>query len=276
MLAPDTFHLLFQSTDAMPISIMSQIGLIMLMFQIGLQFDFSHLRARENRYAVSLVSVVGILAPFGLGFGFGQLSAPSLAPGIPTLYYSLFMATAFSITAVPVLGRIMMEFDLTRTRIGAITISAAAVNDVAGWTLLVFISAGVAARFSLNGMLRQIASLLFYFIGCLCVGRPVLRAIVRRFDFSAQRLSQDLMAVILVCVFMSAMLTSRLGIFALFGAFMAGVLLHDERTLVEAWRDKVADLVTVMFVPIFFTYTGLRTNIGGLDTPELLLWCGGR
>src|SRR5947199_10551074 len=83
------------------------------------------------------------------------------------------------------------------------------------------------------------------------------------------------MAVILVCVFMSAMLTSRLGIFALFGAFMAGVLLHDQRTLVEAWRNKVADLVTVMFVPIFFTYTGLRTNIGGLDTPELWRWCGG-
>src|SRR5207253_8180282 len=74
MLAPETFHLVFHSTDAMPISILSQIGLIMLMFQIGLQFDFSHLRARENRYAVSLISAVGILAPFGLGFAFGQMS----------------------------------------------------------------------------------------------------------------------------------------------------------------------------------------------------------
>ena len=275
MLAPETFRLIFRSTDALPISILSQLGLIMLMFQIGLEFDFSHLKASENRYAAGLVSTVGILAPFGLGLGFGWVSAPYLAPGVRTLNYALFMATAFSITAVPILGRIMMEFDLTRTRLGAITISAAAVNDVAGWTLLAFISAGVAAHFSLNGMLRQIASLLFYFIGCLCVGRPVLRAIVRRFDFSAQRLSQDLMAVILVCVFISAMLTSWLGIFALFGAFMAGVLLHDQRTLVEAWRNKVADLVTVMFVPIFFTYTGLRTNIGGLDTPELWLWCGG-
>ena len=275
MLAPETFRLIFRSTDALPISILSQLGLIMLMFQIGLEFDFSHLRARENRLAAGLVSAVGILAPFSLGIGFGYVSGPYLAPGVPTLNYALFMATAFSITAVPILGRIMMEFDLTRTRLGAITISAAAVNDVAGWTLLAFISAGVAAHFSLNGMLRQIASLLFYFIGCLCVGRPVLRAIVRRFDFSAQGLSQDLMAVILVCVFMSAMLTSRLGIFALFGAFMMGVLLHDQRTLVEAWKHKVADLVTVMFLPIFFTYTGLRTNIGGLDTPELWLWCGG-
>jgi Kef-type K+ transport system membrane component KefB len=274
MLAPETFHLVFQSTDAMPISIMSQIGLIMLMFQIGLQFDFSHLRARENRYAVSLVSVVGILAPFGLGFGFGQLSAPSLAPGIPTLYYSLFMATAFSITAVPVLGRIMMEYDLTRTRIGAIAISAAAVNDVAGWTLLAFSSAAVSAHFSLNGMLTQVAWLLFYVIVCWFVVREVLQLIVRRFDFSAQSLPQDLMAIILVIVFTSAMLTSKLGIFAIFGGFMMGVLLHDQRELVEAWKNKVADLVTVFFLPIFFTYTGLRTDISGLDTLELWLWCG--
>jgi K+:H+ antiporter len=274
MLAPETFHLVFQSTDAMPISIMSQIGLIMLMFQIGLQFDFSHLRARENRYAVSLVSVIGILAPFGLGFGFGQLSAPSLAPGIPTLYYSLFMATAFSITAVPVLGRIMMEYDLTRTRIGAIAISAAAVNDVAGWTLLAFSSAAVSAHFSLNGMLTQVAWLLFYVIVCWFVVREVLQLIVRRFDFSAQSLPQDLMAIILVIVFTSAMLTSKLGIFAIFGGFMMGVLLHDQRELVEAWKNKVADLVTVFFLPIFFTYTGLRTDISGLDTLELWLWCG--
>jgi len=274
MLAPETFHLVFQSTDAMPISIMSQIGLIMLMFQIGLQSDFSHLRARENRYAVSLVSVVGILAPFGLGFGFGQLSAPSLAPGIPTLYYSLFMATAFSITAVPVLGRIMMEYDLTRTRIGAIAISAAAVNDGAGWTLLAVSSAAVSAHFSLNGMLTQVAWLLFYVIVCWYVVREVLQFIVRRFDFSAQSLPQDLMAIILVIVFASAMLTSKLGIFAIFGGFMMGVLLHDQHELVEAWKNKVADLVTVFFLPIFFTYTGLRTDISGLDTLELWLWCG--
>src|SRR5919198_231217 len=274
MPAPETFHRIFQSTDGLPLTILSQLGLILLMFQIGLEFDFSHLRAAENRYATGLVGALGILVPFAVGLGFGYVSAPYLAPGIPTLNYALFMATAFSITAVPTLGRIMMEFDLTRTRLGAITISAAAVNDVAGWTLLAFISAGVTARFS-PGMLRQVAWLLVYLIVCWWVGRPVLRAIVQRFDFSPQRLSQDLMAVVLVCVLISAMTTSRLGIFAPFGAFMMGVLLHDQRALAEAWKGKVAALVTVMFLPIFFTYTGLRTNVGGLDTPGLWLWCGG-
>jgi len=104
--------------------------------------------------------------------------------------------------------------------------------------------------------------------------REVLQLIVRRFDFSAQSLPQDLMAIILVIVFTSAMLTSKLGIFAIFGGFMMGVLLHDQHELLEAWKNKVADLVTVLFLPIFFTYTGLRTDIGGLDTLELWLWFG--
>jgi Kef-type K+ transport system membrane component KefB len=275
VVAPETFRLLFRSTDSMPISILSQLGLIMLMFQIGLQFDFAHLRAKGNSYAVGLVSALGILAPLGIGIGFGHLSAPYLAPGVPTLSYALFMGAAFAITAVPVLGRIMIEFGLTRTRVGVIAISAAAVNDVAGWTMLACISAAVTAHFSLSGMLRQVALLLVYFIVCWFIARPVLRFIVHRFDFSAHRLPHDLMATILVSVLISAMLTSTLGIFAVFGGLMVGVLLHDQRTLVEAWNNKVADLVTVLFLPIFFTYTGLRTTISGLDSPDLWLWCAG-
>lgn len=273
VLAPETFRLIFRTTDTMPISIMSQIGLIMLMFQIGLEFDFSHLKSRENRRAVSLISVMGIAAPFLLGLAFGYGSAPYLASGIAVTGYALFMATAFSITAVPVLGRIMMEFDLTRTRIGVITISSAAVNDAVGWTLLAFISAVVTAHFSVVDMLAQVAALLFYVGVCWCVVRQVLKFVVRRFDFNNQALPQDLMAILLVIVFTSAMLTSKLGIFAIFGGFMMGVLLHDQYELVEAWKHKVADLVTVLFLPIFFTYTGLRTDVGGLETAELWFWC---
>jgi len=273
VLAPETFQVIFRATDTTPISIMSQIGLIMLMFQVGLEFDFSQLKSRENKRAVSLISVMGIAVPFVLGLAFGYGSAPHIASGISVSGYALFMATAFSITAVPILGRIMMEFDLTRTRIGVITISSAAVNDAVGWTLLAFISAAVTARFSITGMLVQVASLLLYVIVCWYVVRQALRFIVRRFDFNHQALPQDLMAILLIIVFTSAMLTSKLGIFAIFGGFMIGVLLHDQHELVEAWKHKVADLVAVFFLPIFFTYTGLRTDIGGLKTAELWFWC---
>jgi Kef-type K+ transport system membrane component KefB len=274
LVAPETFQLIFNSTDDMPLSILSQFGLILLAFQIGLEFDFSHLRATENRRAVGSVSGLGIGAPFGLGMVFGYLSAPYLAPGIPTLYYALFLATAFSITAIPTLGRIMMEYDLTRTRLGVITISAAAINDVVGWVLLAFCSAAVTAHLSLNGMLTQIGWLMVYAVASWYGLRRVVRSLVHRFDLSAHKLPQDLMAILVVCVCLSAMLTSKLGIFAIFGGFMMGVLLHDQRILVEAWKNKAADLVTVVFVPLFFTYSGLRTNIAGLDTSELWLWCG--
>lgn len=273
-LAPDTFRWVFRSTASAPISIMSQIGLIMLMFQIGLEFDFSHIGNRRNKLIVSLVSVAGIVVPFALGLLFGQVSAPHLAEGIDPKGYALFLATAFSITAVPVLGRIMMEFDLTRTRIGAITISAAAINDAVGWTLLAFISAIVTAHFSVTAMVVQIAWLLFYVLVCWLLVRQVLRFIIRRFDLSSRSLPQDLMAILLVIVFTSAMLTSKLGIFAIFGGFMMGVLLHDQSELVAAWKSKVADLVSVFFLPIFFTYTGLRTDVGGLASSTLWLWCG--
>lgn len=270
MLAPGSFDFVFHSADGAPVSVMSQIGLIMLMFQIGLEFEFGHLRERRNRLAVSLVAGAGIILPFVLGLWFGHVSAPYLAPGINVTAYALFMGTALSITAVPVLGRIMMEFDLTRTRLGTVTIAAAAVNDVVGWILLALVSAITVAHFSPAALGWQIFWLAAYVLGSWLVVRTLLKRMIGRFR---EGLSQDLMAILLGIIFVSAMLTSQIGIFAIFGGFMMGVLLHDEPALVAAWKEKVADLVTVLFLPIFFTYTGLRTNILGLDSPELWLWC---
>jgi Kef-type K+ transport system membrane component KefB len=120
--SPEVFAYLFQSVPASPVTIISQVGLILLMFQIGMDFDFSHLNERRNRRAVTLISASSILFPFVLGVAAGVFSAPHLAPGIRPAAYSLFLGTAFAITAVPILGRIMAEFGLTRTRVGAITI----------------------------------------------------------------------------------------------------------------------------------------------------------
>lgn len=270
--APGISQFVFHSVEAAPLSVMSQIGLILLMFQVGMDFDFSHLNEKRNRTAVIAVAVVGIVAPFILGLVFGNLTAATLAAGINPIAYSLFIATAFSITAVPVLGRIMNEFGLNRTRLGAITISAAAINDVAGWVLLAAISAIVTADFSLTGVARQLGELGLYLCGGWLVVRVIKRRIIGRIDLSVG-LPRDMMVILLVLVFFSAMITSEIGIFAIFGGFVMGVLLHAEQALVEAWKDKVADLVTVFFLPIFFTYSGLRTDIAGLDSLELWMWC---
>jgi Kef-type K+ transport system membrane component KefB len=272
-LAPHIFQFVFHSVDAAPLTVMSQIGLILLMFQVGMDFDFSHLTEKRNRSAVIAVSAAGIAVPFILGLAFAKFTAATLAPGINPLTYSLFIATAFSITAVPILGRIMNEFGLNRTRLGAITISSAAINDVAGWTLLAAISAAATSGFSALEILRQCGELGVYLLGSWLLVRAMRRRIAGGVD-AAAGLSRDMMVILLVMVFVSAMLTSEIGIFAIFGGFVMGVLLHTDHELVKAWKDKVADLVTVFFLPIFFTYSGLRTDITGLNSLELWIWCG--
>src|SRR5262249_58848802 len=136
LLWPAGFAFVFRPAPAEPMTLLSQIGLLLLLFQIGLEFDFSHLRASPSWRAIARIALLGEVFPFLLGFAFGQFSAPLIFPQGNGLGYSLFCGTAFSITAVPVLGRSMLDLGLHRTWLGAIAISAAAINDVGGWLVL--------------------------------------------------------------------------------------------------------------------------------------------
>ena len=273
-LFPDLFNYVFNFGPAMmPRNMLSQIGLIMLMFQIGLDFDFSHLREKGNRRAVLLVSAASILLPFATGFILGKISAPHLAPHVNVLGYELFVATAFSITAIPILGRIMMEFGLTKTRLGAVTITAAAVNDVIGWIMLAVISSMAVSEFSPRAVAVQLGSLAVCAAVCWFLLKPLLLRLLRHFRVTATHLPGTFMAIILGVMFASAITTYQLGIFAIFGGFMAGVLLYQETAFVESWKRKVADFVTIFFLPIFFTATGLKTNVNGLNSLSLWGWC---
>jgi Kef-type K+ transport system membrane component KefB len=272
-MAPDTFNYVFHSVPSSPVTVMSQIGLILLMFQIGLDFDFSHLKEKENGRAVILVSALGLAAPFVLGLAVAWTSHDNLAPNVNVLGYSLFLATALAITAVPILGRIMMEFGLTRTPMGVITITSAAINDVVGWITLAIVTALTLSAFSIADTLLNLGMLALYVALCWWGARPALQWLLARFGSHSDNLPQSLMAILLAVIFLSAMTTYKIGIFAIFGGFMLGVLLHDELTFVTAWKAKIADFVTVFFLPIFFTYTGLRTDIGALNSWELWQWC---
>src|SRR5712692_6116886 len=159
---PNQFAFVFHSIPPMSLIILSQIGLCLLMFQIGLEFDFTQLKQKTNRAAVIAVSVAGIALPFLLGWLVAVWSQPALAPTINPLGYRLFFAVALSITAIPILGRIMMELGITRTKLGVIAITSAAVNDIVGWTLLAVISALTAAQFSAGRFSIQIALLVLY------------------------------------------------------------------------------------------------------------------
>ena len=272
-MAPDLFQYVFHSGMPEPMQMLSQIGLVLLMFQIGLEFDFSHLSEKRNRRAMIWVATASLLAPFALGYTIGQISAPILSPNAHPLGSALFVATAFSITALPILGRIMMEFDMTRTPIGVIAISAAAINDVIGWLLLALITTLTVSQFDGPSFAWKVAMVLVFFAVSWFIVRPLMKRILHRCDARSGELTHNLLGIVLAAIFVSAMTTYQLGIFAIFGGFMMGVLLHDEHAFVTTWRKRISPFVMVFFLPIFFTYTGLRTDIGGLDSASAWGWC---
>ena len=272
--APHAFAFVFHSAPPEPLLVLSQLGLVLLMFQIGMEFDFAHLSERSNRSAVLRVSIACLALPFAGGYVLGYLLAPPAAATVMRVDSALFVATAFSITALPILGRILIDFDLTRTRLGVIAISAAAVNDVAGWLLLALVTALSMSQFAGGDFVLRVTEVAVFVLVCAKVVRPLLKRAVRRHAPHAEALPGQLLGGLLVVIFLAAMATYQIGIFAIFGGFMIGVILFDEAALVTAWRERVGGFVTGFFLPIFFTYTGLRTSIGGLDTAADWLNCG--
>lgn len=269
---PKPLAMLFGGGTAPIITALSQLGLILLMFEIGMDFEFGHLKLRRNRNAVAVIAAVSVAVPLLLGILAGRLSAPELAPGLPRLPYSLFVGVALAITAVPILGRILREFDLHRTELGVVAIAAAAVNDVAGWVLLAGISAYATAQFSATGFALQMGGIAVFMAALWFVLRPLAAWLLARFAVAGQELPPNLMGIVLCLVLACAMCTFELGIFAIFGGFAAGLLFHRHPGFVAAWRRQVGQFVMVFFLPIFFTSTGLKTNILGLDSGADLNW----
>lgn len=271
---PELSATIFPADAAQTMWMMSQVGLILLMFQIGSDFEFSHLKDDLNSRAVALVAIASLSVPMVAGFLIGRASAPILAPGIDPLAFSLFVAVAMAITAVPILGRILAEYGLTRTPVGVIAITAAAANDVVGWIALAIIAAIVSSGFSTGAFSLQIGGLLLLMALLWFVGRPLAAWLVRRFPTHNHQLSPALIAIVIGLMFLAGVATQKLGIFTIFGGFLVGLLFHPHIAFVEAWRRTVGQFVLVFFLPIFFTLTGLRTNLLGLDTPSEWVWCG--
>lgn len=259
----------FGAKASPPITVISQVGLILLMFQIGTDFDFGHLRSRRNGRATGLIAAASIVVPFVLGYVLGRLSAPILAPTIDPMVYSLFVGVGLAITAVPILGRILRQFDLNRTVLGTVAISAAAINDVVGWLALAAISALASAKFSQLGFGLQAGGLLLFGAVLWFVLRPLADRLLSAFPLVDGCIAPNLMAAVVALTFACGIVTYKLGIFAIFGGFAAGLLFHRHEAFVAAWRTQVGGFVMVFFLPVFFCFTGLRTNILGLDAGDL-------
>ena len=272
---PEIFSRIFlpESTQlghdaAQVLRILSQLGLIFLLFLVGMEFDFSHLKT-NIRSAIG-VSTTGIVVPLSLGLLLGHFLHPFVALNINQRGFIFFMGVAMSITALPMLARMMKEYGITRTRLGTITITAAASDDAGGWILLAAVTALVRANFhplQTAWMVLETAAFAFLMV---YVAKPILcrwaRSAMQRND---GELSLNTLAILLVILFVSSIATSLIGIFAIFGAFILGAILSSEEEFCHAVSKLLQNFVTVFFLPIYFTYTGLRTNIGSLESLEL-------
>ena len=290
-LAPDLFNAIFHPVlEGVPLAFsdqllrwiltsFSQFGLVMLLFLIGMEFDFKHLRV-SGKSAIA-VSVTGVLLPFGLGILLALILYPHVGEGLDKRGFSLFLGTAMSITAIPILGRIMMEMGITRSKIGALTISAAAVDDALGWILLATVAAlvksGLSGEQGINWShtaLMLVETVVFALV-MVYIARPLLsRWVAVALNNEKRELGLNHMAILLAILFSCAIVTNLIGIFAIFGAFVLGAVLSEEHEFREAVNHKFKDFVTAFFLPIFFAFTGSRTDIGTLGTWQMWGLCG--
>lgn len=270
LLWPAGYRTLFPPEAASSLQLLAKVGLILLMLQVGMEIDFGRLKSRSR--AVAVVSLGGLVAPMAFGLLIGPWLHRTFAPDRNYAGLQLVVCIALSITALPVMGRILLEMGLERTGFAAVAISAAAVDDVVGWILLAFASALTTWSFQWESMLLQVGGVLLFFSLLMWGVGPALRRIWR--SIHRRRgvgLTSPFLALLLVVLLGCCVAAHKLGVFSLFGAFLLGVSLHRETGLVREWREKIADFVLVALVPVFFTYTGLRTQVASLSG---LAWLG--
>ncbi len=269
-LLPGFSAFVFPASSLGNLQMLSQVGLILFMFVIGMELDTQMLRQKAR--AAILISHFSIVIPFILGLVLSYFLYAAYAPeGIPFYAFSLFIGIALSITAFPVLARIIKERGLSGTKLGTMAITAAAAGDVAAWCILAFIVAIVKAG-SISSSVYTIIAAVVYVVVMLFVVRPLLKKIAGlRSDHNI--LKRSSMAIIFVVLLVSSYCCEVIGIHALFGAFLAGVIMPAEWNFRKLLIDKIEDVALVLLLPLFFVFTGLRTQVGLLSDPSLWGTC---
>lgn len=269
--APGLSAALFPPASLGFLNALSQVGLLLFMFLIGLEFDPKVLRGQGLTAVVT--SNVSIILPFGLGIGLAFYLYPKLAnTHVNFISFSLFMGIAMSITAFPVLARILTERQMLRSKVGTMAIACAAVDDITGWSILAAIVLFAHANTGAIPLWMTLAGSALY-IGVMWFG---LRSQLRKLGLHFQQhgLSQDMMTLIFLFILVSGLVTEWLGVHALFGAFLAGVVMPKQPRFSQALTEKLEYVAVVLLLPLFFAFTGLRTSIGLLSGNEMWFFCG--
>jgi len=268
--APNLAATLFPPETVPFLDVLSQVGLIFFMFLIGLELNPKYLSG--NLEIAVLTSHVSILVPFSLGTLLALLLYPLVSnASVSFTAFALFLGAAMSITAFPVLARIITENNLQKTRLGTLALTCAAVDDVTAWCLLA-IAIAVAREGSIGGAWHRIIAGLLYIGFMVTVGRSFLQRLAIYYR-RTRRLNQLLLALIYMAVVASAVITELIGIHLIFGAFLLGTIMPKNAGLVREIAVKTEDFVLIFLLPVFFAYSGLRTQIGLVNRPELWLLC---
>ena len=263
---PEFSAVLFPKESLGNLQFLSQIGLIFFMFVIGMELDLKSLKNKAHDAVV--ISHASIIIPFALGIGLAYFTYSSFAPtGIEFSSYSLFLGISMSITAFPVLARIVQERGIHKTKLGTIVITCAAADDVTAWCILAAVIAIVKAG-SFTSSLYVIGLAVLYVVLMLKVVRPFLKR-VADINSTKESLNKPVVAIFFLTLLFSSYVSELIGIHALFGAFMAGAIMPENTKFRTVFIEKVEDVSVIVLLPLFFVFTGLRTQIGLLDDPYL-------
>ena len=269
MYFPEYSKLLFPAESLGNLQFLSQIGLILFMFVIGMELDLKVLKNKANDAVV--ISHASIVIPFALGIGLSYFiyqNTTFTPKGVDFLSFSLFMGIAMSITAFPVLARIVQERGIHKTKLGTIVITCAAADDITAWCILAAVIAIVKAGTFASSMYIILLAVL-YVLMMLFVVKPFLKKIGDLYA-TRENLSKPVVAIFLLTLIISSYLTEIIGIHALFGAFMTGAIMPDVTKIRNIIIEKVEDVALILLLPLFFVFTGLRTQIGLIN--DFYLW----
>ena len=263
---PEFSAILFPENSLHNLELISQIGLVLFMFVIGMELDFGILKNKINETLV--ISHAGIVVPFFLGIVSSFWVYEEYAAGqTDFLPFALFLGISMSITAFPVLARIVQERNMTHTPVGILSLASAANDDVTAWCLLAVVIA-IAKAGTFISALYTIGLTLAYILLMFLVIRPFLKKIGTLYA-NKEVINKSFVGFIFLILIASSVTTEVIGIHALFGAFMAGVVMPVNFGFRKVMMEKVEDIATVLFLPLFFAYTGLNTQIGLINSPAL-------
>ena len=267
--APGISAALFPPDSIGPLQLLSQVGLLLFMFMVGLELDTDKLR--KLGHVAVVISHTSIIIPFGLGALLAIFLFARVGNTLPYTGFILFMGAAMSVTAFPVLARILDERNLLGTKLGTLTIACAAVDDVTAWCLLAVIIALVRSGLNHLALWQMLPGVVVYLCVMLFVLRPMLKKFIAR---QQAKKNEKIIVVLIVCMLVSSGLTEWLGIHALFGAFFAGVIAPKGNGLTEDIRNRLHLPVVTVLIPLFFAFTGLRTNIGLITSADMIMYFG--